>query len=765
MFGQLGRFMYRRRWFVIGIWLIILIAAFTQARQVGSVLGPGDFTLKGSDSWNAAQILKTAFHQDDQQVSLVVLNNSKRTIADASFRAAITRVAERVRSYRPLRVRYLDNPVVTRNRQLIGNKSHAVALLVSSDLKEADIEAQVDHLRSIVRTPGFRTWVTGTPASNHDYAVASEKDLAKGDAITIPVLIIILLLVFGTLVAASIPLVLAICSITVSLALVYWFAHYLSASVYVENVVTVLGLGVSIDYSLFIVYRFREELAAAAGDRETAVVRTMQTAGRAVFFSGLTVAIGLSSLILTNLTFMESMGLGGMVVPLSALLVAMTLLPALLGALGGKINRVDIAAGLGRLVRRSRGFSPAARGGVWHGLATAIMRRPILWGGCALLLLLALSFPVTQLSLAYGGLKNSPKDIESIAGYVYMRSHFPSTPDPTLVLVRHEGPGTVLSQRDVLGMRAMEATLRQNPEAEKVVGPADFATRAGSIPPSAHSALVGRYVSADLQTAMIQVVPRHEVGTKANEDMVRLIRKQIPSYATASLKGDAILVGGATAGYMDFDDAMYAKFPLIVALVLGLTLIFLFFAFRSVFLPFKAILLNLLSVAAAYGTLQLVFQRGVFHQPLAFVPEDGIAPWVPIFLFAFLFGLSMDYEVLLLSRIREAWLRTGNNRASVAFGLEKTGRLISSAAAIMVVAFSGFQFGHEIQLREFGFGLMASVAIDATLIRILLVPSIMELMGRLNWWVPRRLRAWANRGSSFAEDLPATGDELEPVAG
>jgi putative drug exporter of the RND superfamily len=756
--------MYRRRWLVIGAWVVILIVAFSQARQVGSVLGPGDFTLPGSDSWKASQILQNTFHQADNQISLVVLDSPESTIHDLSLTRAVDGLAARIRAYRPLRVRYLDNPVVSHNQQLIGANGHAVALLVSSGLKEADVESQVDHLRSLVRLQGFRSWVTGSPASNHDYAIASQKDLARGDAITVPILIIILLLVFGTLVAAGIPFVLAVCSIAVSLALVYWFAHYITASVYVENVVEVLGLGVSIDYSLFIVYRFREELAAAGGNSELAIVRTMQTTGRAVFFSGLTVAIGLSSLILTNLSFMESMGLGGMVVPLSALLVAMTLLPALLGALGTNINRIDLAAALGRLLRRLGGNARStARGGFWHGLTTAIMRRPIIWGGSALLLLLALAFPVTQLNLAYGGLKNAPKDVESIAGYLYMRSHFPSTPDPTLVLVQHEGPGTVLSHHDVAGMQALEKTLRRNPEATKVIGPADFVDATGSLTPAARRSVVGRYVSADLRTAMIQVVPRHEVGTKANEDMVRLIRKEAPGFAAGVLRGDSILVGGATAGYIDFDDAMYSKFPLIVALVLGLTLIFLFFAFRSVFLPIKAITLNLLSVAAAYGVLQLVFQRGVAHQALGFVPEDGIAPWVPIFLFAFLFGLSMDYEVFLLSRIREAWLRTGNNRASVAFGLEKTGRLISSAAAIMVVAFSSFQVGHEIQLREFGFGLMASVAIDATLIRVILVPSIMELMGKWNWWVPSRFEAFATRGSTAGQDQPVADEELEPV--
>jgi RND superfamily putative drug exporter len=277
-------------------------------------------------------------------------------------------------------------------------------------------------------------------------------------------------------------------------------------------------------------------------------------------------------------------------------------------------------------------------------------------------------------------------------------------------------------------------------------------------------------LSPDAKTAIITAVPRHDVGDKQVQDLVYRIRSDakqtlanallsrtsLGSRRAANLSN--IYVGGAQADYGDFNDAMYEHFPLIIAIVLVLTYCFLFFAFRSAFLPLKAVLLNLISVGASYGLLQLVFQRGVGAQVLRFTPETGVAPWVPIFLFAFLFGLSMDYEVFLLSRVRERWLGTRDNAHSVAFGLEKTGRLISSAAAIMVVAFSGFLVGSEIQLKQFGFGMLASVALDASLIRVVLVPSIMELMGNLNWWVPSRLRAFANRGVPFSE-----GEAPEPA--
>lgn len=750
MFGRLGHMMYRRRWYVLAVWLVMLVGAFTQARQVGSVLGPGDFTLKGSDSDIAARILNQKFHQNDQRASLVLIRNNALTVHDPAFARTVANIVSRIRADRSLRIVYLDNPLASRNTQLIARNQHAAAILFSSNLREETIQAQIERLRSLVKTSGYSTWVTGTPALNHDYAVQSERDLQKGEAITIPILIIILSLVFGTLAAAGLPLLLALFSIVLSLALVYGFGHYLDASIYVQNVVTVLGLGISIDYSLFIVYRFREELVVAQGNAERAVVRTMETAGRAVFFSGMTVALGLASLILTQLSFMESMGLGGMVVPFSAVLVALTLLPAVLGILGSRVNRLRVVPA--RLLQIDET-------GFWHSLATAIMRRPVISGGVAVIILLAIAFPTTHMALAYGGLKNAPQDVESVSGFLYMRSHFPSTPDPSQVVVEVRS-GSVLAPAQIAGMRSLESTLRRDPEATRVVGPPDFIPASGHPSAAQRRLLMGRYVTGDLKTALFEVVPRNEVGTTANEELVRRIRTEAAAASAGVLRGDVLHVGGAAAGYIDFNDAMYSKFPLIIALVLLMTCVFLFFAFRSVFLPLKAVLLNLLSVGAAYGALQIVYKDGFGHQILQFTPEDGVAPWVPVFLFAFLFGLSMDYEVFLLSRIREHWLRTGNNRASVTFGLEKTGRLITSAAAIMVVAFSGFLIGHEIQLKEFGFGLMASIALDATLIRIVLVPSIMELLGAWNWWVPSFLHEFS-RGGHSEHDVVAPVDRQE----
>ena len=703
-----------------------------------------------SDSARAAALIDTSFHQNDQKVTLVVIHDPRASSTNAAFRTSVLTIASRIRADVGLHVGYLDNPLVSGNRQLLSTDGHSVALQLSSTLTEPQIQDQTVHLRQIIWTVGLDTYVTGAPAANYDAGQASAADLAHGDSITLPILIVILLVVFGTLIGALLPLILAASSILLSLAVVFIVGHYINASTYVENMVTVLGLGIGIDYSLFILYRFREELQVPGKTVEAAVVRTMETTGRSVFFSGLAVTVGLSTLFLTGVPFMEALGLGGLLVPVTALLVTMTMLPALLGVLGTRVNRFRVVP---------RRFLRIEERGSWHRLATAIIRRPILAGGLALAILLALTYPVTQLTFALGSLKNQSIAQNSVAGALFMEAHFPSTSTPTQILIRHQGTGTLLQAHQLVALRALEVSIARDPEVAHLLGAADFLS-SSSVPTTAQiRQVIGNFVSADGQVALISVTGRHDIGTSSAQNLVRRLRSLVATSPAGSANGNTILVGGAQAEYTDFNDSLYARFGLIVVIVLLCSYCFLFIAFRSAVLPLKALAVNLLSVGAAYGLLQVVFQRGIGSSLLGFTPESGVAGWVPIFLFALLFGLSMDYEMFLLSRIREHWLATGDTQSSVVFGLARTGRLISSAALIMVVAFSGFVLGGQLQLKELGFGLLAGIAIDATLVRILLVPSIMALLGSLSWWVPAPLRAWSAHASAFSEgdaqdDLP-----------
>jgi uncharacterized membrane protein YdfJ with MMPL/SSD domain len=742
--------MYRRRWAVIGVWSVVFVAALVGASQVGSVLGPGDFTQTGTDSARAASILSTKFHQSDDRVTLVVVENPRLTVHDAAYRTVVAGIVRRIRVDSGLQTKAIDNPLLSGNRQAISLDGHGVALTVVSGLKEEYLEGQIDPLRALVATPGYVTHVTGTAAVNHDSNVQSKKDLATGEEISVPILLLILLVVFGTLIAAGLPLLLAGVSIVLSLAVVYIFGHVVNTSVYVTNVVTVLGLGIGIDYSLFIMYRFREELERTGNDVERAIVRTMETTGRSVVFAGLTVATGLATLVLTGISFMQSMGLGGMLVPFTSLLVALTLLPAVLSVIGPGVNRL-------RVVPRS--YLRTGERGFWHRLALGIMRRPLLSGGAVVIVLLAVTLPVLNLQIANGSLKNEPQSQDSIAGLRVMQAHFPSAPNPTELVISMPA-GALSKPGPIAAMLSLESSIRRDSEVADVTGLPDI-LKAGVTNP----AVTGQYLSADHTTGIIDVTARDDFGTAQVSAMVHRMRQIAATSSLVTHFGATVNVGGAAAEFTDFDDTLYSKFPWIVAVVLALTYAFLFYAFRSVFLPLKAVVLNLLSVGAAYGMLELVFQRGVGAGLMHFTPESGVAGWVPIFLFAFLFGLSMDYEVFLLSRMRERWLTVRDNRDAVAFGLEKTGRLITSAALIMMIAFGAFIVGSQVQLKELGFGLLAAVALDASLIRIVLVPSIMQLMGDRNWWIPAFLQRFAPHDGGFSEQgyLPEPVPVLDEV--
>ena len=743
MIGRLAHLMYRRRWTVLGIWLVAVIAAGIFASQTSALLGAPDYGDPGSESARAGAILDRTFHQNGQKTTLIILTNRSLTVADPGFRRPVAGLTRGLMADPALHLSAVDNPLVSHNAESISRDRHSLVLTASTRLNESDMEHQIDHLRAATRVPGFTTRLTGYSVISEEDNVTATKDLSRAEMLTLPILLVILILVFGALVAAGLPLLIALVSIVVCMAFIWVGAHFMSMSVYVLDVVTFIGLGISIDYSLFIVYRFREELARGF-DCETAVVHAMETTGRAIFFSGLAVAVGLSSLLLTGLPFMQAMGLGGMLIPLSTLVVTLTLLPAVLGVLGTRVNRFRVMP--------SRWLRPGT-GGTWRAIGGAIMRRPWLTGGVVLVIMVLLALPAGRLTLSQGTQKQSSGNSASVAALAFLHAHFAVGSDPLTVVVQNRSSllgGTMLS-----GMRSLENAIGQDPEVARAYGLPDVVRPGATLPPAA-----GQFLSPDQRTALIIAVPRDDPTTAKNMAGLRRIRALAQSAEQSQLRGATVLVGGSSAWYVDFDNVITDRLPLIALVVLGLTYAFLFVAFRTVFLPLKAVLLNVLSVGAAFGMLQLVFQEGYGVSLLGTSRADGVPTWVLLFLFAFLFGLSMDYEVLLLSRIREAWMASGDNSEAVVSGLARTGRLISSAAVIMAIAFSGFMLGTALWMKEMGFGLTVSILVDATLIRVVLVPSIMAIMGRWNWWVPPALRAWSRRGGIERENVT---EEREPV--
>jgi uncharacterized membrane protein YdfJ with MMPL/SSD domain len=692
------RVVLRFRWPILTGWLVVLLAGGFAFTHLSSLLS-NEFSVPGTDSERARTILERHFGDRSDGAFTVVFR-----LRDGVDRAAYVRLQRDVD--RAARVVPDSTP-----RRLVPAGRNIIYGDIVSTLSLAKAKRYTDDLyRALPHGGGVQSYVTGQAAIQHDLDPIFSKDLRKGEMIALPIAVLVLLAVFGLSVAVTMPFIFAACTVMATLAGVYVYAHFLTTATYVTNLVFLIGLGIAIDYSLLVIYRFREELLRG-GDVEAAIVRTMQTAGRAVVFSGATVAIGLALLLFIPLPFVRSIGVGGFLIPLTSIVAALTLQPALLSLYGRR--------GVARIPLLPKRFRAEEDTGFWHRLATAIMRRPLAFLGGGAVLLVAAAIPVFGLQLTPGSASGIPQFPQSVQGFgVLKHSIGPGAISPTQVVVDSGRPGGVHEPRVQAAIGRLAAGIRADHETASL----RVAPRRPFVDPS------GRYEE-------LIVAGRDEYGSEAAQSFVHRLRgKLVPGAGFPS--GVRVLAGGGPPQGVDFLDQAYRYFPWLVAAVLVLTYFLLMRAFRSALLPLKAVILNLLSVAAAYGMLVVVFKWGVGSDVLGLYQINQIEGWIPIFLFAMLFGLSMDYEVFLVTRMREEWDRGRDNREAVAYGLERTGRIVTAAAIVMVAAFSGFVAGRIVGLQEFGIGLAVAIFLDATLVRAVLVPSLMALFGRYNWWLP-----------------------------
>ena len=696
------RLMLRNRWLVVAIWAVILVAGGYASSKLPDLLS-NTFTMPGTDSERARAILEKHYGDRSDGAFTVVF-----TVPDASdpaqrarLQAGMARAAEQVPS--------------GETRPLVQGSDHVLYGDIVSTLDLAKAKGYTNRiLETLPHGHGVQPYVTGQAAIQHDLDPIFNEDLKKGELlIAIPIALVILLFVFGLSGAVTIPLLFAACTIMGTLGIVYGFAHQITMATYVTNLVQLIGLGIAIDYSLLIVYRFREEVERN-GSKDDAIIRTMETAGRAVVFSGATVAIGLALLLFMPSPFMRSMGIGGFLIPLVSIAAAVTLQPALLSIYGrGGVRRIPVF-GRKKKQAESRGY--------WERLASSIMQRPILFlvGGTTFMLLLAV--PAFWLQLTPGSAEGIPRHPQAVHGFDILKGAVGAGAlSPTQVIVDTGKPGGAADPAVQQSIQTFVTDVSKDPEVRFV--------RYRPAPP---------FIDPSGQYAQIVIAGVHEYGDEPAQKFVRTLRGTIiPEVGWP--ENVRVLAGGGPPQGVDFIDRSYAVFPWLVLGVLGLTYLLLMRAFRSLLLPLKAVLLNLLSVAAAYGALVAVFKWGAGSDAWGLYQYPQIEAWIPIFLFAMLFGLSMDYEVFLVTRMREAWDETKDNTRAVALGLERTGRIVTAAAIVMVAAFSGFIAGRVLGLQEFGFGLAVAIFLDATIVRALLVPSLMALFGRWNWWLPERM--------------------------
>jgi uncharacterized membrane protein YdfJ with MMPL/SSD domain len=731
MTERLARASSRRPWLVVGLWLIVILTAFVLVAMFLAFEGEAEIT-RTTESKQADRILDEGFPQEaatGQAITeVVVVRAEDGEVRSAATRTRVAALAEDLRAAGAKRVVTYGEE----ERRLVSQDGDSTVLLLAlgSD-GEDDVEGVVDVVERLDEEPGYKAAVTGGWTADADEDAASLEDLKKGELFFgAPLALVVLLFVFGAVVAGLVPLMLAIASIVVALALVALLAQAYDLSVFTQNMLIGMGLALGIDYSLFTLSRYREERLQRR-EKLDAIATAGATAGRAVLFSGMAFVLAMLGLLLVPSTIFRSLAAGAILVGIVSVIGALTLLPAVLALLGDRVNAVRIPF-FGRAAERA-----GREGRFWGAIVDRVMRRPVASLVLAAGLLLALAAPVLALDTGTSGAATLPDRFESKQGYLLLREEFPKeSTEPVEIAVAADVRGPAVEG----ALARLEQELARRPIFGEPVVEANEAGKVARVTVPIAGNPDGERAIAAVRELRNEVVPRAFAGVDAQ-----------------------VYVGGDTAEELDYHDTVNFWLPLVLVFVLGLSFVLLTIAFRSIVVAAKAIVMNLLSVGAAYGLLVLVFQKGVGNELLGLREAETIDAWVPLFLFAVLFGLSMDYQVFLLSRIRERYSRTRDNDAAISFGIGSTARLITGAALIIIAVFWGFAMGDTIAFQQMGFGVAVALLIDATIVRSVLVPATMKLLGERNWYLPSWLTWLPDVHVEGAEPAPTAA--LRPIAG
>jgi RND superfamily putative drug exporter len=772
MFYHLGKLATRYRWLIVGFWMVAIGISLPFAPRASEVLHSGGFVSPDVESQQAVNLLVQKLHLNLTVVQVIFTSqhytaDSPQFIQETQAALAGVRGMSEVSGI----VSFTDNP-----RQVSLDRHAAyVNVLLKPDPDSAPklLPEFEHHLQSV---PDLKTSIGGGPVFYEDIQAVSERDLRRAEMLAFPFAVIALLLVFRSVVAAVLPALVGGGAVIVSLALIFGLGQITTLSIFVLNITTLFGLGLGVDYSLFIVSRFREELTRGRNVEE-AVAITIATAGRAVTFSGLTVSIGLLGLVFFRINMLRSVGVGGVLVVLMAVLAAITLLPAALAIIGTRVNAFPVR--LPRLWGRKQiqhnpisSSTTDTQYGFWYRLSQLVMRYPMRIFVSVLLLMIGLGLPFLMVRFSAPDASILPVDVPSRAAFDLLASRF-NDRETTPILLAVQTKGNVLTPDNIRNLYAYVRRIEADPRVTRVdsIVSADprFTLDQYEVL-YAHPQLVADpYLAAFLKTSvagdttMISVISKYGMLDQHSQELVQTIRN------THTGNGITVLVDGGTAGNIDYVHSLYTDFPMAVLIISITTYIVLLFFFRSLFLPLKAILMNTLSILASYGALVAIFQNGFMHQALGFTPLGFVEASSPILLFCTLFGLSMDYEVFLLSRIQEAYWQTGDNTKAVALGLQRSGRIITSAALIVIVVSACFATADMILVKALGLGMALAVALDATLVRGLLVPATMRLLGDWNWWLPfvgvQRRKPVLAEGTDMQEQELGKEDALHNVLG
>ncbi|HYJ24889.1 MAG TPA: MMPL family transporter [Acidimicrobiia bacterium] len=701
---SLARGSGRRPWRTVIIWVLALVAALALTSQLlGDALTSSITFTDEPESITASNLIEEV-RGEPTDTEFVVVTSGGIDISDPVYAAYVTEIETTLLGLGPDVVTSVGTYLSETGPVSESGLSALLPVVVAGDgVDESGVNAEVvrDTLADVPAPDGFQALMAGPATLNSDFNTIAEEDLRTGETIGIAVALVVLVLVFGSVVSGVIPVILGVVAIGIAMGLAALLGLFMDLSFFITNMITMIGLAVGIDYSLFIVSRYREERLHGF-EKLDAISRAGATATRAVFFSGLTVVLALVGLLILPNTLFRALGLGAILVVLVAVLASMTLLPAVLSLLGDRIESLR--------VRRRRTMDEQGR--MWDRITKTVMGRPVLsivFAGGILLLAASSLFSINK---GLSGVSTLPDEMESKQAFEILATEFAGgfTSPIEVVVTGSDIPETL-------------ANLESDVAADGGFGPA-------TIDPLSTN-----------DVAVLSVQTLGDVNSIESQEALRHFRADIVPGAVVG--ETAVFVGGETAITVDFLDQVDDYTPIVFTVVLGLSFILLMLAFRSLVIPAKAIVMNLLSVGAAYGLVVATFQADVgpawikeFAGFLGFEQVETIEAWLPLFLFSILFGLSMDYHVFLLSRIKERFDQTGNNTESVAYGLRTTGALITGAAIIMVAVFAGFAAGRLVMFQQLGFGLAIAVLLDATIVRSVLVPASMKLLGNRNWYFP-----------------------------
>jgi RND superfamily putative drug exporter len=700
-------------WRTIAAWAVAaVLAVVATGALLGGSLSSQNQPTDNRQSERAADLVESAFPAGSRAsaTDMIVVRSEQYTVDSPQFRALVGELAGEVRGDQGVAsaATYLDG-----DTSLVSRDRHATIVpLNMPDFDSQGIDGVIGTVERADANPAFSASITGEQTRQHDFNQLSQDDLRSGELeFGIPAALVVLLLVFGSVVAGLVPLLMAILSIVIALGLVAVLAHAFELSVFVVNMLTGMGLALGIDYALFVISRYREERGRGR-DKLDAIAASGTTASRAVVFSGSAFVVAMLGMLIVPNSIMRSLALGAILVGVVSVAAAATLLPALLGLLGDRVDRLRIPLVGRRSLDRA---NPESR--FWGAIVHAVLRRPGLSLSLSIAILLAAASPIFGMHIGTSGVTALPDRFESRQGFAALQRDFPGTTASPVEIVVAKGASSPSAERALDGLRNDLAS--------------DLRFGAGRIARSPDGVAV--------LSVPVQGDPSAELAVSA----VRELRSTTVPAAFAHTGAD-VLVGGRTSENVDYFDSVTGPAPVVIAFVLALTLALLTTVFRSLVVAAVTVVLNLLSVGAAYGLIVLVFQHGVGAGLFGFQQADTIEAWVPLFLFSVLFGLSMDYQVFLLSRIKERYDQVGDTTRAVTFGVASTARIITGAALIIIAVFSGFARGELIMFQQMGFGVAVALLIDATIVRSILLPSAMRLLGRWNWYLPSWLR-WLPR--------------------